>query len=53
MVRPLGRRKIPSLAYLPGEAQPRLLPEVLTPTLVLEEISRLPAARPATAVTQN
>jgi len=50
----LGRNAIPVYAlYLPGEAQPRLLPEVLTPSLVLDEITRLPAARPATAITQR
>jgi thiol:disulfide interchange protein DsbD len=50
----LGRNAIPVYAlYLPGEAQPRLLPEVLTPNIVLEEISRLPAAKPATAFTQR
>lgn len=50
----LGRNAIPVYAlYLPGEAQPRLLPEVLTPRLVLEEITRLPATRPATAITQR
>ena len=42
-----------SVLYLPGEPAPRLLPEVLTPNLVLDEISRLPAARPATAITQR
>jgi thiol:disulfide interchange protein DsbD len=50
----LGRNAIPVYAlYLPGEAQPRLLPEVLTPRLVLEEITRLPAVRPATAITRR
>jgi thiol:disulfide interchange protein DsbD len=50
----LGRNAIPVYAlYLPGEAQPRLLPEVLTPSLVLAEISRLPAARATTAITQR
>jgi thiol:disulfide interchange protein DsbD len=49
----LGRNAIPVYAiYLPGGEAPRLLPEVLTPSLVLEEVSRLPAARP-TAVTQR
>jgi thiol:disulfide interchange protein DsbD len=48
----LGRNAVPVYAlYLPGE-QPRLLPEVLTPSLVLDEISRVPA-RPATAITQR
>jgi thiol:disulfide interchange protein DsbD len=50
----LGRNAIPVYAlYLPGEAQPRLLPEVLTPSLVLAEISQLPPARPGTAITQR
>jgi len=50
----LGRNAIPVYAlYRPGEPAPRLLPEVLTPNLVLDEISRLPAARPATAITQR
>ena len=40
-------------ATVPGEAQPRLLPEVLTPALVLAEVGRLPAAKPTTAITQN
>ena len=50
----LGRNAIPVYAlYLPGEAQPRLLPEVLTPTIVLDEISKLPSSKPATAITQR
>ena len=50
----LGRNAVPVYAlYLPGEAAPHLLPEVLTPTLVLDEISRLPAARAGTAITQR
>ena len=50
----LGRNAIPVYAlYVPGQGEPRLLPEVLTPNLVLEEISRLPAAKPATALTQS
>jgi thiol:disulfide interchange protein DsbD len=49
----LGRNAIPVYAiYLPGSDAPRLLPEVLTPSIVLEEVSRLPASR-ATAVTQR
>ena len=48
----LGRNAVPVYAlYVPGEDAPRLLPEVLSPTLVLDEISRLPAARVATAAT--
>lgn len=50
----LGRNAIPVYAlYLPGQESPRLLPEILTPSLVLDEISRLPAAKPATAITQR
>jgi len=48
----LGRNAVPVYAlYLPGEDAPRLLPEVLTPALVLAEIEKLPAAK--TAVTQR
>jgi thiol:disulfide interchange protein DsbD len=44
----LGRNAIPVYAiYLPGGGAPRLLPEVLTPSLVLDEVSRLPAAKTA------
>jgi thiol:disulfide interchange protein DsbD len=48
----LGRNAIPVYAlYIPGERAPRLLPEVLTPTLILAELSKLPAvtAPPMTA----
>jgi thiol:disulfide interchange protein len=48
----LGRNAVPVYAlYLPGEEAPRLLPEVLTPALVLAEIEKLPAGK--TAVTQR
>lgn len=44
----LGRNALPVYAlYLPGESAPRLLPEVLTASLVLDELSKLPAAKPA------
>jgi thiol:disulfide interchange protein DsbD len=44
----LGRNAIPVYAiYLPGSEAPRLLPEVLTPSIVLDEVSRLPAAKTA------
>jgi thiol:disulfide interchange protein/DsbC/DsbD-like thiol-disulfide interchange protein len=50
----LGRNAIPVYAlYLPGEAQPRLLPEVLTPNIVLDEVAKLPLSKPATAITQR
>jgi thiol:disulfide interchange protein/DsbC/DsbD-like thiol-disulfide interchange protein len=48
----LGRNAVPVYAiYAPGSATPRLLPEVLTPSLVLDEIARLPAGKPRTSVT--
>ncbi len=50
----LGRNAVPVYAlYAPGQGAPRLLPEVLTPSLVIEELSRLPAAKPATAITRR
>ena len=51
----LGRNAVPVYAlYIPGEPAPRLLPEVLTPSIVLEELSKVPAAKkPATAITQR
>ncbi|MEP7068225.1 MAG: protein-disulfide reductase DsbD domain-containing protein [Usitatibacter sp.] len=50
----LGRNAVPVYAlYLPGEDAPHLLPEVLTPALVLDEIARLPAGRATTAITQR
>jgi len=50
----LGRNAIPVYAlYIPGEAAPRLLPEVLTASAVLDEVTRLPMARPGTALTRN
>jgi len=43
----LGRSGVPTYAlYVPGEAAPRLLPEVLTPGIVTSALSDLP--RPAT-----
>ncbi len=42
----LGRNAVPVYAlYIPGKAQPRLLPELLTPALVLAEINVLPERR--------
>ena len=50
----LGRNAVPVYAlYLPGTEGPLLLPEVLTPSLVLGEITKLPAGRGATAITQR
>jgi thiol:disulfide interchange protein DsbD len=49
----LGRNAVPVYAlYVPGEGTPRLLPEVLTPGVVLDELSRLTAAR-TTATAQR
>lgn len=50
----LGRNAIPVYAlYLPGREAPLLLPEVLTPSIVLAELARLPAVEPGTAITQR
>lgn len=39
----LGRSGVPAYAlYVPGESSPRLLPEVLTPGVVLEALGKLP-----------
>jgi thiol:disulfide interchange protein DsbD len=49
----LGRNAVPVYAlYVPGEATPHLLPEVLTASIVLGEVAQLPMA-PRTAVTQR
>ncbi len=48
----LGRNAVPVYAlYIPGESAPRLLPEVLTPSIVLTALERVPLA--ATTVTQR
>jgi thiol:disulfide interchange protein DsbD len=51
----LGRNAVPVYAlYVPGESTPRLLPEVLTPSIVLAELERIPASGPrATSLTQR
>jgi len=50
----LGRNALPVYAlYAPGQSQPRLLPEVLTASLVVDEISKLPAAKPAATANLN
>jgi thiol:disulfide interchange protein DsbD len=49
----LGRNAVPVYAlYVPGEAAPHLLPEVLTPSIVVAEVAQLPMA-PGTALTQR
>jgi thiol:disulfide interchange protein DsbD len=46
----LGRSGVPTYAlYLPGEASPRLLPEVLTPGIVTDALGRLPKAASSSA----
>jgi thiol:disulfide interchange protein DsbD len=51
----LGRSGVPAYAlYLPGEKSPRLLPEVLTPGIVIEAIGNLPhSATQSVAATSN
>ena len=44
----MGRNAVPVYAlYAPGQSEPRLLPEVLTPSLVLDELARLPGCKAA------
>jgi thiol:disulfide interchange protein DsbD len=39
----LGRSGVPAYAlYVPGETSPRLLPEVLTPGIVMDSLGKLP-----------
>jgi thiol:disulfide interchange protein DsbD len=48
----LGRSGVPAYAlYTPGQSAPALLPQVLTPGIVLDAIGKLPAeaATPASA----
>lgn len=46
----LGRSGVPTYAlYVPGESQPRVLPEVLTPGIVTSAISQLPHSSTQTA----
>ncbi len=48
----LGRSGVPAYAlYVPGEASPRLLPEVLTPGIVTDALNKLPrgATQPTVA----
>jgi thiol:disulfide interchange protein DsbD len=52
----LGRSGVPVYAlYVPGEESPRLLPQVLTPGIVLDAINKLPgaAATPASTVSSK
>jgi thiol:disulfide interchange protein DsbD len=44
----LGRNAVPVYAlYTPGSSEPQLLPELLTPSIVLAELGKLPAPRVA------
>lgn len=46
----LGRSGVPTYAiYVPGESQPRVLPEVLTPGIVTDAIAQLPHSSNQTA----
>jgi thiol:disulfide interchange protein DsbD len=46
----LGRSGVPAYAlYVPGETSPRLLPEVLTPGIVIDAVAGLPKAATASA----
>jgi thiol:disulfide interchange protein DsbD len=39
----MGRSGVPAYAlYVPGENNPRLLPEVLTPGIVTDAVAKLP-----------
>jgi thiol:disulfide interchange protein DsbD len=50
----MGRSGVPAYAlYVPGEASPRLLPEVLTPGIVTDAVAKLPRAAGATAVASS
>ena len=50
----LGRSGVPVYAlYVPGEAQPRLLPEVLTPGIVTDALNKLPRAATSPTVASS
>ncbi len=52
----LGRSGVPVYAlYAPGQNDPQLLPQVLTPGIVLDAINKLPtgAATPVSAVSSK
>jgi thiol:disulfide interchange protein DsbD len=51
----LGRSGVPAYAlYVPGDKTPTLLPEALTPGIVLDALSKLPrTATPTVALTSN
>jgi thiol:disulfide interchange protein DsbD len=46
----LGRSGVPAYAlYTPGQSQPQMLPEVLTPGIVLDALEKLPRDTPLTS----
>jgi thiol:disulfide interchange protein DsbD len=50
----MGRNAVPVYAlYAPGASAPHLLPEILTPSIVITAIEKLPASRTDTAITQR
>ncbi len=50
----LGRNAVPVYAlYTPGSSVPHLLPELLTPSIVLAALEKLPASRAGTALTRR
>jgi thiol:disulfide interchange protein DsbD len=51
----LGRSGVPAYAlYVPGETSPRLLPEALTPGIVIDALAKLPrTATQPTVATSN
>jgi thiol:disulfide interchange protein DsbD len=51
----LGRSGVPAYAlYAPGQSEPALLPEVLTPGIVTDALAKLPkSATQASAATSN
>ena len=47
MLKELGRAGVPLyLLWAPGAAQPRILPQVLTESLILSDLAALPPAKP-------
>jgi thiol:disulfide interchange protein len=49
-----GRSGVPAYAlYVPGEAQPRLLPEALTPGIVIDAVAKLPRSSTQSAAASS
>jgi thiol:disulfide interchange protein DsbD len=49
-----GRSGVPAYAlYVPGQSKPELLPEVLTPGIVMDAVARLPKAATASVVSAS